>query len=352
MLALLFACAYEVPLDPDAPDVLNVLSGTVVVSGADAVADTVILVYDAANPPPPVGTGRPMTFATVPSDAFEKKAGGVPSAPWAITEVPDGDYLVTALMDVDGNFQPLITATAGSTCGDWLGAYFTDITTGAYATVHVEGGKFLGGITVAVGREMTTQRPAYTLQDDEAVDTVIQHVLGSPFTLLSTAVHSDIYELPGPYDGTADCQTVFWQYAPDDDGDGVANAHPNENFAVAGFKELWPRLYLRYLGEVEEGYIASEALAQATAFGIGLPPVNTPTPVTEYDAVFTGKAIHFHDDGTQELLEGDAIPAGAWSLTAVQFTGQTWTLPNELAAYPSTDTSFDPAAQGVTLTME
>jgi hypothetical protein len=351
MVALLFACAYEVPLDPDAPAVLNVLSGTVVVNGAEAVADTVILVYTADNPPPPTGTGRPVTFTTVPAESYATDIGGVPSANWAITEVPDGDYLVTALMDVDGNFQPLLTATAGSTCGDWLGAYFTDILTSEYATVSATGGLYFDGITVAIGLEMPIQRPAFSLQDDSSVDTVIQPALGSPFTLLSTAVHSEIYELPGPFDGTAACQTAFWQYAPDDDGDGTPNPHPNENFAAAGFTELWPRLYLRYLGAVDEGYIASEALASASVFG-GLPPVNTLVPATELPAIFTGKAIHFHDDGTEELLEGDAIPTGLWSLTAVQFTGQTWTLPNELAAYGATDETFDPLEQGVMLTME
>ena len=90
---LLVACAYEVPLDPDAPVVTNVLEGTVVVNGADQVADTVILLYTADNPPPPVGTGRPVSFATVPASAYTTGAGGVPSAPWALTEVPDGAVL-------------------------------------------------------------------------------------------------------------------------------------------------------------------------------------------------------------------------------------------------------------------
>ena len=42
MLALLLlGCAYDVPADPDAPAVLNVLSGTVLVNSPDEVADTV-----------------------------------------------------------------------------------------------------------------------------------------------------------------------------------------------------------------------------------------------------------------------------------------------------------------------
>lgn len=343
---LLFACAYEVPLDPDAPTVTNVLEGTVVVNGADEVADTLILLYTADNPPPPVGTGRPVSFATVPASAYTVGAGGVPSAPWALTEVPDGEWLVTALMDVDGNFQPLITATAGSTCGDWLGAYFSDILTGETATVPVEGGVRLDGITVAVGREMGTQRPAWRFTDDAPV---VQAVFGSQFQLTSIGVHSEIYNLPGPYDGADTCDTAFWSYVTDADGDGVGDPHPNENFAATGIRDYWPRVYLRY---VDDPAYVSEGIPLAAAFGINLPQPNTPTPATTLDVLFAGKALHLEDDGTETILEGDAIPRGAWSVTVVQFTGQTWTLPNELVRWSATDASFDPTTQADVLTLE
>lgn len=358
---LLLGCAYDVPLDPAAPEVTNVLSGTVVVSGSDTVADTVILLYDADSPPPPTGTGRPVTFATVPAHAYTTDAGGVPSAPWAITEVPNpggefsGEWLVTALMDVDGNFQPLISATAGSTCGDWLGAYFSDILTSEYATVPVSGGVHIDGITVAVGREMPTQRPAWEfVAAPEGV--TIGTAAFSQFTIASTAVHSEIgelaepYDLEGPYDGTADCQTAFWTYTTDADGDGLSDPHPNENFAAAGLKDFWPRIYLRNL---EDPNYVSEAATLNGALGFGLPPVNTPTPVTTLDIVFMGKVIHIEEDGSQTLLEDPALfPTGPWAVTVVQFTGQTWTIPNELAEYPSTDDGFDPAGQAGTLTIE
>ncbi len=356
MLALLlFACAYEVPLDPDAPQVTNVLSGTVVVNGADRVGDTVILLYTADNPPPPTGTGRPVSFATVPASAYQTAAGGVPSAPWALTEVPDGDWLVTALMDLDGNFQPLITATAGSTCGDWLGAYFSNILTSEYATVPVSGGVHLDGLTVAVGREIPTQRPAWRFAAAAEGATIGPEAFNQ-FQLVSTAVHAEIgelaepYDLDGPYDGSADCQTAFWTYTTDADGDGLSDPHPNENFAAQGLKDYWPRIYLRYLAD--PNYV-SEAAPLTGALGFGFPPVNTPTPATTLDVVFLGKAIHIEEDGSQTLIEEpELIPKGDWSVTVVQYTGQTWTIPNELSAYPSTDDAFDPAFQAGVLTIE
>lgn len=358
MLALLLlACAYEVPLDPEAAEVTNVLSGTVVVNGADAVADTMILLYEADNPPPPTGTGRPVSFATVPASAFTTDAGGVPSAPWSLTEVPNpggdilGEWLVTALMDVDGNFQPLITATAGSTCGDWLGAYFSDIYTGEYASVPASGGEHVDGITVAVGFEMPTQRPAWAFPDGSAT---IAATAFSQFQVQTTAIHAAIgadaepYDLEGPFDGTAACQTAFWTYQTDADGDGAADAHPNPNFP-SSIKDFWPRVYLRYL---DDPRYVSEAIPLPAAFGVGLPPVNTPTPATTLDVLFSGAALRLEDDGTSTLVEGEDVPRGAWAVTVVQFTGQTWTVPNELAEHPSTDDAYDPAGQGGVLILE
>lgn len=351
---LLLGCTYEVPLDPDAPAVTNVIAGTVVLDGAADIADTVILLYAADNPPPPTGTGRPASFATVPASAFSE-AGGVASASWALTEVPDGEWLITALVDVDGNFQPLLTATAGSTCGDWLGAYFTDFSSYTYAPVSVAGGRFLDGVTVAVGRQMPTERPAWTFTLDDSHDSEIEAVPYSAWQVSATAVHAAIppsaapYDLDGPFDGTADCQTTFWTYVTDADGDGEADPHPNENFAAAGLKDFWPRVYLRYLAD--PSYV-SEAIPMPAAFGGG-PAVNTPTPANTLDLLFAGKVIHVLPDGTEELIDvADDIPRGDWSVTVVQFTGQTWTLPNELAGATSTDASFDATSQGLALTIE
>jgi len=110
------------------------------------------------------------------------------------------------------------------------------------------------------------------------------------------------------------------------------------------------------MGEVPAGEVyLTEGVPLAAAFGVGLPPVNTPTPATSLDVLFAGKAIHRTTvDGvvTEETVEGDAIPRGEWAVTVVQVTGQTWTLPNVLAAYGATDAAFDPAAQGTYLTIE
>jgi hypothetical protein len=355
VLLLLAACAYEVPTDPDAPDVLNVLSGTVVISGPAEVADTVLVLYDANQPPPPTGTGRPVSFATVPASAFTNpEAGGIRSAPWALTEVPDGEWLVSALMDVDGDFNPITTSNSGSTCGDWSGAYYTSLTSGIPAVVSVGGGEHLDEITVTVAREVAIERPAFEIVVNDTTDATIDMAFGAPFQLRSIGVQSEIYDLEGPYDGTDQCDTAFWFYSTDADGDGASDPHPNATLAeTAGAKDYWPRVYLRYSEGTPPGeFYGSEAVSSAALFGVGLPPVNTPVPSTTYDLLFPGAAVYVYADGTQESVDPDLIPRGEWSVTVVQFTGQLWTLPNVLIDYPAADESFDPALQGMSLTIQ
>jgi hypothetical protein len=353
LVLLLSACAYEVPYDPDGETINNVLSGSVVVSGTDELSDVVVLLFDANDPPPPLGIGRPVNFATVPASAFTGPGAGIQAAPWAITGVPDGDWLVSALMDTDHDFHPLLDSNAGTTCGDWVGAHVTDLTTGEIATIHVEGGVLMDDITVGIGIEVTTERPAFVF-DTSTVDQ--NDAANQTFTLSSTGIHSELVDLADPYDGTDPCGTMFLYLVPDADGNGFPDAHHNADYAAQGVPEIWPRIYLQYLGDdVPEGESwASEAVPSPTPYFLGLAPLGVVTPVTSLDVVFAPAAIHTLADGTEELVQSpDQIPVGPWSVTVIQYgTGQTWTVPNEVADYGATRDDFDPSLQGGSLTVE
>ena len=69
-MVLLAGCAWQAPLDPEAEPVPASLAGTVVHEGDVPPGDVVLVLYDAQDPPPPGGTGRPVTFPTVPAEAF------------------------------------------------------------------------------------------------------------------------------------------------------------------------------------------------------------------------------------------------------------------------------------------
>ena len=351
LLIVLAACSWSTPEDPDAPEVLNVIAGEVVVTGAPAVAPTYVLVFDAADPPPPAGTGSPITFSSVPGAAYTGDSAGVQAAPYSTSRIPDGSWILSALLDVDGDFQPLLSSNAGATCGDWVGAHVVDLATGEIAPVDVSGGILLDDVTVTVGVEMTTERPAFTLETAR----VSQSVAETQFiTLVSTGIYSSILELTGPFDGTAACDTMFLFYAPDADGDGQPDPHPNPALAAAGALDVWPRVYLQYLGEdLEAGESwAAEAVVYPLPLLSGAVALGVPTPVISLDAIWIPAAIHTLGDGSEETVSAPSLPVGAWSVTVVSITGQTWTLPNEVAAFPPADDGFDPSTQGAALLIE
>lgn len=375
-LILLGGCAWEAPIVDD-ETILNAISGTIVVNAATVDGPVLVLLYSADDPPPPDGTGRPVTLATVDASRFTGSAG-VQSAPFSITEVPDGTYIVSALLDVDQDFHPLVTATAGATCGDLLGAYLSDLSTGAIGVVSVSGGELVDGVTVAVASEMPLERPAFVFVDNladrlEAAPTLsLEATAISAQTTLSDGSIWEVLNLSGPLDLVAvatgeiaynPCDVQFPLWIPDDDGAGDGNPHPNPSFAAQGLIEIWPRFYLQYLGsDLQEGEsYASEAVWALPvltptdflmAFASGDLAFNTVIPQTDLDLYVPPAALHVLPDGTEETVTGAGVPAGAWALTMVSFTGQTWTLPNDLGAFASGSDGYDPSQQSSSVILE
>jgi hypothetical protein len=311
LLLLLAACDYQAPINPFADPVGAVLSGTVVNATGQS-GNVIVLAYDATNPGPPYGTGRPVTFTTVGADAFTTDAAsGMKAAPFSLTDLPlslaagtpalpERSFLVTALLDVDGNFNPVIGPLAGATCGDWIGAYLTDLVTLAPAAVKVEAGGLVDGVTVVLASPLGTQRPAFFSSNPElskekgrdSFDADGNPVLPNlqTYVLTSTAVHTDFAattttrdpagKLPMPldFDGpcptgptpveeayatcetsprlcfcdpveTVPCETSFQVWLVDADADGEVDPYPSELQAAAGLKDVWPRVYLAFAGD-------------------------------------------------------------------------------------------------------
>lgn len=385
---LLTACAYEAPLDPEATGAAAQVTGTVIVTGLDEAADTLVLVYPGDNPPPPAGTGSPLTFGVVPAAAFRSATAGSLEATFDLTlqGVADGEVLITALVDVDGDFYPLSpfsTVTGGATCGDLSGAHLRDLETGELAPVTVAANQTASGVTVLVGRESTFERPAFVMQGGSPVLVKEDYLAGE--TLLIDLASTEIgvarpdgdglasfLELTGPFDGSDTCDTAFWVTVVDADGDGLPDPHPVLGDAAM---DAYPQLILQFLGTVDaEGTLTptdpavdGSWVAYAALFPddvwFGTVPLNTPTPLTEVSYAWAPVAQHTLPDGTVEIVAPDpedptaavrAIPVGAWSVTVVNVAGQTWTLPNELGRLPPLQgfDSYEPQSQRGALILE
>jgi hypothetical protein len=384
-LALLASsCDGRPPLDPDAPALPGGIEGTVVVLGQGAGADTFVTVYRADDPGPPLGTGRPVTFATVPASAYGAGEQALPSAPFALTGLPPGDYLVSALVDRDGDFSPFGIGLAGATCGDGVGAHVADLASSQPAAVSVRAGRQTREVTAVVGDPLLTERPAFTLTGATTLSAsaAIDPTRPQLFRLAAVGVGATYAPdlalvLEGPCAAQAcapgpacpctqpvPCQTSLPLWLVDADADGLVDPYPAEPQASAGALDVWPRVFLRLLDGPEGSYVhegqerpeqwvaeafpmaaelaAAAAASQGPEEAYGL-PVGVPTAVGELSVTFVPVLRHYHRGGSDgvdptgpyDLVDlrvdgATAAPTGAWSITVVGPTGQTWTIPNEI----------------------
>ena len=389
-LLAISACDWVAPLDPNAPVVPNALRGEVVLANGAAPAPTFVLLYDAADPPPPAGTGAPVNFAAVPASAFTGAAGGVQAAPYVLTGVPDGVYLVQALVDVDGDFYPLATATKGASCGDLAGAHVAIDGEGvaSAAALALSGGRLLDDVTVLVSLTVSLERPAFALVPGAEGGPPSVSRAGGLFQLASTAVRSPLLDL-GPLWSPATptpCAVAFPTLLVPTAAEGASRAAASR-FADTGAPSAdtarpddtgelvvepptpptvdplasWPKVYLQLVapdaGPLAEGEVwrsqaglVAQPLIDAGLITFGAP---TPTLLTGLPYGFGGVAEHVLPDGTVELVSDPAaIPPGMWAVTVVSLTGQTWTVPNETGGLPSLGDDFDPAGQAGLLRIE
>lgn len=349
-MLLLLACV-EVPLDSGAEPLQNVISGTVTFAGEGEPSNTFILLFPADDPPPPYGTGSPINFTTLPASAYTGPGQGLQSASYAFPEVPDGSWVITALSDSDGNFQPQLDSHAGATCGDVVGAHVLSLSDTSLAPIQVKGGDWQQDVPVLLASTLSTQRPVFTF-DPLTLDQT-QIPTGAPIPLRSDQVWTRDLKLTGPLDlsNPLPCTTFFPLYIVDADGDGVADPHPS--FGAYGFVTVWPHLYLVYAGEVEEGESwVSELMIPIEPLGGAALPLNTVLPFTELTAMLLPVAQHTKADGSSEVVQAPGLPAGPWAVSAVSLTGQTWTVPNDTATATSLSASWDPAAQGAVVTLK
>lgn len=397
----------------DAPP--NVISGEVVLAipfDPEQVGHVVLLATDASNPGPPEGTGFPWTFTTVPASEFTEGTNGLMSAPFTITELYDADWLVTGFMDVDNDFSALFGTFSGATCGDVIGGHIDSLATQNVEPLSVFGGMHLENVPVTLGVELPFERPAFTIENSESfdygpdgtsIDLTYTGLFPQGFKLKSTPIHAGSvgateasgdspaygglnYDLDGPFDPTApeECQTGFLVTAYDLDGDGEIDPHPEFGSPVLN---ITPQVFLTFLGTEQDangnwiqpedfeddeswaGLAGYNIFALAQLHGIaqadsldndrdgsvdesGEKLVNTPVYLNELELMWLPAGLQ--TVGSESWLHTEdisVVPAGHWDVTVIADTGQTWTVPNSLAAFPSTDEGYDPARQAETLEM-
>lgn len=368
VLVLLVVSACEAPpVFPGADKRQNTrtahIEGNVVVSTA-ARGNVVLFLFDAARPPPPVGTGRPLTFAVVPKDTLFANAPegsvGPFTAPYAFSLVAPGKYLIRGFVDANSDFIPWYGVTSEVNTGD-VGGGAVDPVTKASRVIEVtvdQAQNPVAALNVPVSISdaalVPTDRPAFSIP--------------ATVTLGATPTFVTLTSAPIGEGAINERRPVFLARFVDDDGDGVPDDSNKD-----GNPDFWPRVVLRKLSDnvlfdendldkngvldTDPGFADYEHLnpvSGATIPADGNPDLVVlaagfdvsalapslldsngkvklaPTPVNSLKLVIQPRAIDASNPASPGVLK--TVPKGHYSITVIQTTtGQTWKTPNELS---------------------
>ena len=382
MLLLLASCAYEPPLaETEDYPYATTLSGDIVLAGGVPDSGTRIghvLLYDIDDLPPPAGFGAPVDLSTVPTDAWGYASNiidtggetlGVASAPWAMAGIPDGTWLVTALIDNDGDFSPfpgISDFAGGATCGDQTGAYVTDALTQTPLPITTSAPDHIDGLNLVVGPPIPFERPAFEMwtasegpeyAPAEQSNVIVIDPTLSPLTdpqvinLVSHPVTHPMLTLKPT--SSADCPTTFTVIRRDADGDGTVDPHPSA-LGGLGYEDVYP---LVFLVRVADAY-GNPPTGNTIISPLPIRPtydttqaLETPFGETLLQVLFTGTFLEVVD-GAQVEYTGATLE-GTWAIVVVNENGQMWQLPNGLAdpdTWPQFADDIDPTQGGVVVT--
>jgi len=325
------------------------IEGEIVATGA-ARGNAVIFLYDAERPPPPTGTGRPLTFATVPAATlFGGSEGNGPfTAPFAFSLVKPGSYLVRGLIDTNADFIPWYGVTADANAGD-VGGAAVDPISRATLTLDVESARLDVPVSFTDAARVPVDRPAFQVAPGSPALELRAPAPGMPEVPLAFDL------VPQPIDEGVvhQRQPVFLAQLIDDDRDGVPDDKNRD-----GVPDMWPRLILRKVDDVNPladdngdydhvngmvrldpdsvpdvvvlaGAIDPTELLPALIDPMTMRPRPAPVPVPRLKIRVRPRALDAANPAQPVPLLN--LPAGKYAIVLIAPTGQTWRVPNELA---------------------
>jgi len=393
-LACVLATGCEPPpvvptADARQKQLLSRIEGEVVVQGPVR-GNAIVLLYDATRPPPPLGTGRPVTFTVIPREQLfgpaDPSAAGPFTAPYAFSLVSPGRYLVRGFIDADTclmtgtqpchtpDFIPWYTVTGEPNAGDVGGAALD--ASGAPRIVELassEDGSLPAATHVNVSfstekSRVPFDRPAFWVDGPARFERKT-----STLTLRPLQVNESGVDQRPP---------AFFVRLVDDNND----SNPDDANGD-GSLDLWPRVVVRkltdavdplkpalrladendldrngILDETGEDYIrdsgSKDGLPDLVVLSASLSvpsEVNTqlnqktngvwsfqPVPSPILTITLNPAAIDARDPRQPVRLQ--TLPSGRYSITLVQFTGQTWRVPNELTPDVAPSIGLPPVA--------
>ena len=340
---------------------LGRIEGHVIVNTATR-GRIVLFLYDAARPPPPLGTGRPLTFTVVSRESVFGAAldgdTGPFTAPFAFSLRGPGRYLIRGFVDSNDDFIPWYGVTADTTQGDVGGAAIDPVTrTSRVVEIGVdEAGQPIPALDVPVSfsdaAKLPVDRPIFAVVG--GMESVMLNGQPKVIELQATPIDEGVMQQPAP---------AFLVRFVDDNADGVPDDANGD-----GIPEVWPRVVVRKIqfgpnplidendvdknGVVDAQSDTTQSYEHTNAPDDGLPDVvvlaagfdvteyapslfdamgrvkTTPTAVPRLKLVLQPRAFDAVNPSAPQPIR--AVPIGHYAITVIQQTGQTWRVPNEL----------------------
>ena len=352
------------------------IEGSVVVTGRTR-GNVILFLYDAANPPPPAGSGRPVTFVTLPAaevfgNPVDTSSSGPFIAPFIFSRIKPGNYLLRGIIDRDEcvgststtcrkpDFIPWFWATNEPNRGD-VGGAAVDAVTREVRVIQVKDDLqpvTNVGVSFADSAMVPVDRPVFSVTSGNGT---FNPASGTKFLdLTTTAISSGLVNQRAP--------TFLARYI-DNDNDGQPDDANKD-----GAPDFWPKVLVRKLDTssplstnlVEEAstryeradgsappatgvdvpVIAAGIVPQPIVAALTNPDTGQPrrdatgafatVPVDTLKIALQPFALDISNPAVPTRLKG--VPPGRYAIIVLNLTGQSWRVPNELQ--PATATAF------------
>ncbi|MCO4770711.1 MAG: hypothetical protein KDA24_11835 [Deltaproteobacteria bacterium] len=349
--APLAACTLSVQPSEDTPPPSTYVAGTVSIedpTGADeAGGPTFVFRYDCSAPPPPEGSGRPVDFLVIDEGGYDRG-----EAAFSFPQVPaDTCFIINGFIDRDGDFDPFVTIANQVTAGD-LAIPALTATVGGLTGDAVEP---VVDLALTASLPVPLDRPAFVALDAltgesggaMSIGPVVGTTSNAIVRLEATTIESSLTNAVDP--------TFTIVFAEDTDDNGW----PDDNNGDGLPDIVWPRvLFLRLADADPSGLTTTDP--PLVLPGVVLPLDITDSVNLETNRVLQSKLAGLPFDGEQvlpvdgitvvvpplvvtdlatattapieDVRAGGTEVLGQYQILVMNSTGQTWALPNELAA--------------------